>query len=448
MIFAIALCLITTHELCFAAPGEQKPSPNTYSGSHVFKESIPELSSRLDIVKRDRMHQDHSHEIVFAVKQRNMDELTRILHDVSDPTSDNYGHHLSRHEVVTLTSNPQACEAITKYLELSGVTVTSQTLGGEFIIAHAPIAVWEIMLNTEFHLFDIKNENNEIEEVVRTERYWIPNELDEHVDGLLNTVDMPLRSLRLNLEPQANINLQNHFHSQSFSTTPKKIREYYNMGTSKGSAASIQAIYAPQDQYLGPAEVIQFQKNNKLVVQAPIIVNGNADDSYCSKNPGRCTEGNLDVQYIMATSPESRTLFWRSTAGLHQWFESILQRTDDMPLVVSISYGTTEILTSETSANLFDQWAIKMGVRGITIFVASGDRGANEGDDCGYESAWPATSPYVTSVGATNVSMDSSRAMRYLLCDLNGVMMIKTDDNSDLHCQSTFKSTTLISIFT
>lgn len=50
---------------------------------------------------------------------------------------------------------------------------------------------------------------------------------------------------------------------------------------------------------------------------------------------------------------------------------------------------------------------MKLGVQGVTVFVSSGDDGvANfqaRGDaaDCGYTPSFPATSPYVTAVGAT-----------------------------------------------
>lgn len=360
------------------------------------------------------MHQDHSHEIVFAVKQRNMDELTRILHDVSDPTSNNYGQHLSRDEVLALTSNPESCETIAKYLELSGASVTSQTSGGEYITARAPIAVWEVMLNTEFFLYDMRHKNNEVEEVVRTERYWIPTELDAHVTGLFNTVDMPIRSGSVHpvLELQADRKSQSRFSTMGDYgvTSPRKIRAYYNMGTSKGSIASRQAIYAANQDYLSPNDVRLFQIDKMLNVQAPIIVNGYANDSICYSNQDACSESNLDVQYIMASSPESPTQYWHSSEGMYLWFRTLLN-TVDVPLVVSISYGISEKFLSSFYQNEFTGWAIKMGVRGITIFVASGDDGANDPAvrnnntrNCGYAPTWPAVNPYVTAVGATSVS--------------------------------------------
>ena len=71
--------------------------------THVFREHLPGLSSRTDIIKQRRVHQDFSHEVIFAIKQKNMDKLTSILHDISNPYSPNYGQHWTRDEVVDLS---------------------------------------------------------------------------------------------------------------------------------------------------------------------------------------------------------------------------------------------------------------------------------------------------------------------------------------------------------
>eukprot|EP01042_Synura_sphagnicola_P036462 gene36462-biopygen6382 len=51
--------------------------------------------------------------------------------------------------------------------------------------------------------------------------------------------------------------------------------------------------------------------------------------------------------------------------------------------------------------NTFNVEAMKLGVMGTTIVVATGDNGANGDGSCGYDTSFPATSPYVTAVGAT-----------------------------------------------
>jgi tripeptidyl-peptidase-1 len=55
---------------------------------------------------------------------------------------------------------------------------------------------------------------------------------------------------------------------------------------------------------------------------------------------------------------------------------------------------------------LFNTEAMKLGLQGVTLVAASGDDGANSGYGngyCFYDPKFPASSPYVTAVGATQV---------------------------------------------
>jgi len=75
--------------------------------------------------------------------------------------------------------------------------------------------------------------------------------------------------------------------------------------------------------------------------------------------------------------------------------------------VNSISYGAIEELMPASVTKAFDTAAMKLGIQGVTVFVSSGDDGvanfqtrANQAN-CGYHPSYPASSPYVTAVGAT-----------------------------------------------
>ena len=115
----------------------------TSGATHVFMDSMLELKSRSDLIKKTSLHKDHVHEVIFVVQQQNMDELTAILHDVSDTESPNYGHHMSGEQITAMIMNPIARDAIVTYLHASGATVTSGSLDNEFITANATIRVWE-----------------------------------------------------------------------------------------------------------------------------------------------------------------------------------------------------------------------------------------------------------------------------------------------------------------
>jgi tripeptidyl-peptidase-1 len=160
--------------------------------THVFKRRITG-HSRLGIAKRSRVSPEINHEVIFVMKQRNMEELKRILYDVSDPYSINYGKHKTRQQVANLTANPISHDYLVSFLTSIGATVVSETLSGEYIKANAPIRLWEEMFQTEFFTFHRTQDADHIDAFVRAEYYYLPASLDSHVQCVFNTVQMPLQ---------------------------------------------------------------------------------------------------------------------------------------------------------------------------------------------------------------------------------------------------------------
>ena len=95
-----------------------------------------------------------------------------------------------------MTMNPEARDAIVSYLMIHGAAVTSESLTGDYITAQASISVWERILDTEFFTFHQRQSDRSIEKTVRAERCSIPMELDECIDCVLNTIEIPIRRSR------------------------------------------------------------------------------------------------------------------------------------------------------------------------------------------------------------------------------------------------------------
>lgn len=89
---------------------------------------------------------------------------------------------------------------------------------------------------------------------------------------------------------------------------------------------------------------------------------------------------------------------------LGTWLVSVANMTNP-PLVISISYAYYEAFFSQEEIDTWNTEAIKLGLQGVSIFTASGDTGVegayNDIAYCGYGPYFPATSPYITAVGAT-----------------------------------------------
>ena len=384
--------------------------------THVFRDSIPFFASRSDIVKQSPLLPTYVHEVVFAVEQNNMDELERILNDVSDPSSANYGQHLSGEQVAAMTMNPEGRDAIVNYLHANGATVTSESLNSEFITARAPISLWNKVFNTEFALFHQEQVGGEVEQLVRAESYSVPNELDKHVVCVLNTIEMPVvHTRRPNVydAPKEAISGMSRSLGSAYSLgwiLPKVLRNYYNVSNTQGSTFSTQAAYGANSDFFNPSDLAKFQSFDNGNYRQPVMnVGGHVTSNVADLGEdGDWGEGNLDIQYIVAMSRGSPTTYWYWKFTLASWLVS-LSSVVDVPLVLSVSYGAEEGFTSNSEHRVFNDEAIKLGVRGVTILVASGDDGAvtyrarGTPSKCAYRPGFPASNPFVVAVGATSV---------------------------------------------
>lgn len=134
-------------------------------------------------------------------------------------------------------------------------------------------------------------------------------------------------------------------------------------------------------------------------------------------------EASLDSQYLTGLARNATTYIWNMEgrnpySAEDEPFVEFIQDVlamQDPPLVVSISYSDDEkhiFNVAAGYARTLDTLLIKMGLRGITVLIASGDDGVTGlrpvvekiplQDRC-LESGpqWPSSSPYMTSVGAT-----------------------------------------------
>jgi len=133
-------------------------------------------------------------------------------------------------------------------------------------------------------------------------------------------------------------------------------------------------------------------------------------------------ESSLDIQYITAMGLDATNWYWTSPGWLYD-FALNFYNTEAVPDVISLSWGWAEsqqceITTQECSTLGVDSEMyvkrtnvefMKIGLRGTSIIVASGDSGANSRTDetCiapKLNPDFPAASPYVTTVGATEIN--------------------------------------------
>jgi tripeptidyl-peptidase I len=414
---AIFAVLLLTSNVDHSLSLQQVENADTITG-HVFREKATGLLSHGAIQKEGRASADEVHDVVFVVQHNNVDKLTRILHDVSDPSSAKYGKHLTRAEISDLTANPTARKEVLAHLKAAGASVvTDSPYGDHHITARAPVSVWENMFNTEFFVYSHVS-GKDSTKFMRTEEYSVPQALDAHVTSVFNTIQTPLSR-----KPKSVAAVPKTAHkARSLAgvvmagyTTPERINLAYGIPSNKGHPKATQAIYEFGAASYCPEDIADFQYNmdipdftvNKTIGAKPTT------QAVCFADTEYCAEANADLSFMMAIS-ESPTTYYGSETSMGLWLLS-LANAPNPPKVISISYGLDEIYISQAERDLFTHEAITLGTMGVSILVASGDDGATtprargHPENCMYEPIFPATCPYVTTVGATQVGAQCSK---------------------------------------
>jgi len=236
--------------------------------------------------------------------------------------------------------------------------------------------------------------------------------------------------------------------------TPPFLNQLYLVGSNAGDSSQSQSVFetasSGNDPYYSSKDLLAFLGLYSYPSITPVNYPPGSGSSYdtqsCYVGKGGdpsivCDEGNLDVQYLTAMSQGTRTLYWvennnGNTDPFVSWAQAMsadLQGSKSMDvLVTSISFGATEQSMYSGSMDAFNFQAQTLGILGSTIVVSSGDNGApgtgmngcsasmcnsNTGSGtlpwsgswsgtsswsgAGYYPSFPATSPYVTAVGAT-----------------------------------------------
>jgi tripeptidyl-peptidase-1 len=136
------------------------------------------------------------------------------------------------------------------------------------------------------------------------------------------------------------------------------------------------------------------------------------------------TEAELDIQFIATVNDEAANWFWLEAGDNWLYLFSVhFMNTATVPMVNSISYAWSEMDQCQINPSECQNLGVnsqgyvtrvnaefqKIAIRGITLLSASGDSGANGRTDeyCSLKylkPAFPACSPYITSVGATQVN--------------------------------------------
>ena len=339
---------------------------------------------------------DQQVKLTFAIKQTNVAWLRETLKAVSYPDSPRYGHYMNFDEISErVYGRPESVRAVIDTLVSAGIGEgeIDVTLGRDFAVVTAPVGKIEAVFSAEFYNY----RHRELVEytTVKSEGYTLPKSLIGHLDFVFGISEFP--------QPPKVFARKSHHTSGGLGVDPQSIAKDYNTsGYTSTNPQTSQAVAGFLGQYFNPSDLEKFQKKYNLPVR-PVtkVVGENKPDSAGA-------EAELDVQYISATGRNVSTWFVSISTYANHGQEDFLSwvvdqvNTTDSPWVHSASYGDIENSIDEDYLSRCDNEFMKFGVSGRSVLFAAGDSGVDcHGLQEKFNPMWPASSPYVTTVGGT-----------------------------------------------
>jgi subtilase family serine protease len=199
--------------------------------------------------------------------------------------------------------------------------------------------------------------------------------------------------------------------------TPGQLRSAYNLdkGINAGNDGSGQTV-AIIDAYASPS-IVSDTNTYALKTGSPPLTSATykqivpkvsdfSDTAACGTTGGWQGEQTLDVQSAHGVAPGAQLLYvggFNCGGGLDIAMSTILDQK--LATIVSNSYGYAGEAVPDSVISGEQNQHVQAAVEGIGLYFSSGDSG-DEVAKLGYKSPdFPATSPYVTSVGGTSLEV-------------------------------------------
>ncbi|KAH8992289.1 subtilisin-like protein [Lactarius hatsudake] len=362
----------------------------------------------------------------LALKSHREDALVEALYEVSAPGHSRYGAHLTKEQVAEVVApHPDTLDLVSSWLRHHDIPSSSisMTLGGNWLrVAGVSVSQANRILGASYQLYQHVETNDT---VLRTISYSLPEVLHAHIQTIVPTTyfSSPLTE---GTRPRMHLSTAVEARGKAGSVlsrrdedgiTPSYLRWLYKtLGyTPKATDRNALGIAGYGGQYPSPQDLALFMNEYRTDGEdATFTVTQINGGGYDPGNPG--LEANLDIQYAEAMAYPTRHIYY-STGGsptddpyIH-WLNYILDQDNvNIPQTISTSYGgyehTMHMEYVVSVCTLFGQ----LGLRGVSVLFSSGDYGVGSGDclvlhnsreSVQFLPVFPATCPWVTSVGGT-----------------------------------------------
>jgi len=243
----------------------------------------------------------------------------------------------------------------------------------------------------------------------RTGSLTVPSELSTVIEGIFGLDNRPQAKPHFRIRRKATNQLQPHVQQQSYD--PTQVARAYDFPTGvTGSGQSIAILELGGG--FSAADLDTFFKNLQLPTPQVTTIGVDGGSNSPGDPSGADGEVELDIEVAGSIAPGAQIGVYfapNTDQGFLDALTTAIHDSSLKPSVISISWGGPENTWTQQSMNAFDSACQDATTLGITVFAASGDNGATDGDPDGkLEVDFPASSPHITGCGGTKLVLSGN----------------------------------------
>ncbi|CZR56684.1 related to Tripeptidyl-peptidase sed2 [Phialocephala subalpina] len=447
---SIAFILYPSASFVLGAPGIVA---NTW-GHYETVESIDQSPSEWTF--RGPASDDDILSLRIVVKSEADQELATKLTAISSPESPEYGYHLSQEQLATFVApKDETVELIASWLSsfngISDIAFINHTSSISFL---STVKAANQLLKSKFGVFQMTKGGAA---VTRSLQYSLPENIRQHVALVHPVTYFPTPQSRnvfwsskrsaseIDKRPIISRDVSPEVLAACNTITPTCIAAFYNITytppTNTTASGSSLGVVGFLEQYINHTDITSFVRKygnspetraNPGSFTVELVNNGTNNESSAG------IEATLDMEFSMPFTGSLPVVYYSvggrpPTLGqdgqelpLNQsyaepyleWLQYMLAKPDGaIPQVISISYTDTEqTVPRDYAVHVCDLFG-RLALRGVSIIDASGDGGVAGQDDvpcvsndgqsrANFLPTFPASCPWVTSIGSTSVIID------------------------------------------
>ena len=340
-------------------------------------------------------------EVTLVLRHRQHNELQEKARKIA--AGDKSERHLTHEQYAQqFGADPTYIQAVRQFANQHGLAVVEEHPGRRSVVLSGTVAQFNAAFEVDLQQFEHAGGSYR----GRTGAIHLPDELSGVVTAVLGLDNRPqARPHFRTLQTHRNVQWDSAA-AASTSFTPTQLAALYGFpaGTGQGECIAIIELgggYRTTDlqRYFSGLQVRQPK------VLAVSVDHGKNHPTGSANGPDG--EVMLDIEVAGAIAPGAKIVVYfapNTDAGFLDAITAALHDTTNKPSVISISWGGPESSWTQQAMTAYDQAFQAAATMGVTVCVASGDNGSDDGVGDGADHVdFPASSPYSLACGGTNL---------------------------------------------